>query len=315
MSAAPLTNGQARRTEAGPAGDDVLDCVVVGGGPAGLTAGVYLARYRRRVLLVDDGQSRLSWIPRSRNVPGYADGIEGRELLSRLREHARHYHVPMQEGRVERLAAHADGFEVLVGGRTLRARKVLLATGARDVVPELPGAAEGLAAGNVRYCPVCDGFETQGQRVAVLGREIHGLRESLFVAGFANQVTWLAMGSQASVPPEAMARLRRHGVLIADGMPLHMRCTPGEGVEVEMADGRRLTFDVLYPALGLQHASGLATGLGAEVQENGQVRVDDHLQTTVPGLYAAGDVAAGLNQIAVAYGHAAIAATAIHNSL
>lgn len=295
--------------------DDLLDCLIVGGGPAGLTAGVYLARYRRRVLLVDAGESRLACIPRSRNVPGYADGIEGRELLGRLREHALQFRVPMQQGRVERLGVGDGAFEAVVDGRRLRARKVLLATGARDVVPELPGADEGLAAGNVRYCPVCDGFETQRQRVAVLGREIHGLRESLFVAGFDNQVTWLSMGSQDTVPPEAMVRLRQRGVLIADQMPLHIHCMPGDGIEVEMVDGRRLTFDVLYPALGLQHASGLATELGAKVQPDGQLLVDDHLQTTVPGLYAAGDVAAGLNQIAVAYGQAAIAATAIHNAL
>lgn len=295
--------------------DALLDCLVVGGGPAGLTAGVYLARYRRRLLLVDAGGSRLAWIPRSRNVPGYPDGIEGRELLARLRDHARQYDVPTQQGRVERLSGGDGAFEAVVDGQTLRARKVLLATGAQDVVPDLPGADAGLAAGNVRYCPICDGFETQRQRVAVLGRDIHGLRESLFVAGFDNQVTWLSMGTQESVPPEPMARLRQRGVLIADQVPLHIRCRPGEGVEVEMVDGRRLTFDVLYPALGLEHASGLATELGAQVQPDGQLVVDDHLQTTVPGLYAAGDVAAGLNQIAVAYGHAAIAATAIHNAL
>jgi len=190
-----------------------------------------------------------------------------------------------------------------------------LATGALDVTPELPGMEPGLAAGNVRYCPVCDGFETQRQRVAVLGKEVHGLRESLFVAGFDNQVTWLSMGSQQDVPPRELARLRERGVLIADQTPLHIRCEPGEGVEVEMVDGRKLVFDVLYPALGLLHASELALALGAKAQDDGQLLVDDHLQTTVPGLYAAGDVAAGLNQISVAYGQAAIAATAIHNSL
>lgn len=86
-------------------------------------------------------------------------------------------------------------------------------------------------------------------------------------------------------------------------------------MELTLADGRCLRFDVLYPALGLRHASQLATALGAQVHANGQLVVDDHLQSTVPGLYAAGDVAAGLNQIAVAWGHAAIAATAIHNGL
>lgn len=295
--------------------DEPLDCLVIGGGPAGLTAAVYLARYRRRFLLVDAGKSRLRWIPRSRNVPAYPDGIPGPELLQRLREHASRYEAPVEAGVVDALALRDGVFEAQVNGRTVQARRVLLGTGARDVVPDLPGVDEGLRAGNVRYCPVCDGFETQHQRVAVLGREIHGLRESLFVANFDNQVTWLAMGTQEAVPPESLARLRERGVLIADQMPLHIRCIPGEGVEVEMVDGRRLEFDVLYPALGLRHASQLATDIGAQALENGQLVVDDHQQTTVPGLYAAGDVASGLNQISVAYGHAAVAATAIHNGL
>lgn len=296
-------------------GDELLDCLVIGGGPAGLTAAVYLARYRRRVCVVDAGASRAGCIPKSRNVPGFPDGIAGRDLLARLREHAGRYEVPMEQGCVESLTGGDGAFEAGMEGRVLRARKLLLATGARDVAPELPGMEPGLAAGNVRYCPVCDGFETQRQRVAVLGREVHGLRESLFVAGFDNQVTWLSMGSQQDVPPQDLARLRERGVLIADQLPLHIRCEPGEGVEVEMVDGRKLVFDVLYPALGLLHASELALALGAKAQDDGQLLVDDHLQTTVPGLYAAGDVAAGLNQISVAYGQAAIASTAIHNSL
>ena len=295
--------------------ENLLDCLVIGGGPAGLTAAVYLARYRRRVLVVDAGKSRAGCIPRSRNVPGFPEGIAGRDLLARLREHAQQYEVPMEQSCVASLAGSDGAFEARTEGRVLRARKLLLATGALDVTPELPGMEPGLAAGNVRYCPVCDGFETQRQRVAVLGKEVHGLRESLFVAGFDNQVTWLSMGSQQDVPPRELARLRERGVLIADQTPLHIRCEPGEGVEVEMVDGRKRVFDVLYPALGLLHASELALALGAKAQDDGQLLVDDHLQTTVPGLYAAGDVAAGLNQISVAYGQAAIAATAIHNSL
>jgi thioredoxin reductase (NADPH) len=276
---------------------------------------VYLARYRRRVLVVDAGHSRVAWIPRTRNVPGYPDGIRGTDLLQRLREHAHRYGVAPVNGQVEALAGSDGAFTATVEGRTLQASRVLLATGAKDVEPDLPGLRESLATGNVRYCPVCDGFETEGQRVAVLGSGVHGLRESLFLAGFSNQVTWLAMGSQASVAPEDLARLRRRNVLIADQLPRRIECRPNVGVEVGMVDGRQLRFDVLYPALGLQHASGLATRLGARLQPNGQLVVDDHLHTTVPGLHAAGDVAAGLNQISVAYGQAAIAATAIHNSL
>lgn len=296
--------------------DETLDCLVIGGGAAGLAAAVYLGRYRRAVLVIDDGGSRLAMIPRTRNVIGFPDGIAGPELLERMRLHASNFGVPLEAGRVQRLEIAADGvFQAWAGSRHLRARKVLLATGAQDVQPDLPGLGPSLKAGQVRYCPVCDGYETQGQRVAVMGREVHGLRESAFVAGFGNQVTWLSMGSQHVVSDQDLARLRQLGVLIAEGEPRHIRCEPGSGVLVEMNDGRTLAFDVLYPALGLIHLSELAIRLGARAQDDGQLEVDEHCQCTVPGLYAAGDVAVGLNQINVAAGQAAIAATAIHNSL
>jgi thioredoxin reductase (NADPH) len=296
--------------------DEVLDCLIIGGGAAGLAAAMYLGRYRRRALVIDDGGSRLAMIPKSRNVLGFPDGIAGPELLERMRLHAERFGTPRELGRVQRLALLEDArFEAVAGSRRVLARKVLLATGARDVEPDIPGLAPSLKAGQVRYCPVCDGYETQGRRVAVLGKEVHGLRESAFVAGFGNQVTWLCMGSQQAVAREELARLCQMGVQMVDHEPREIRCQPGQGVLVEMNDGQTLAFDVLYPALGLTHASQLATALGARAQDDGQLEVDEHCQTSVPGLYAAGDVAAGLNQINVAAGHAAIAATAIHNAL
>lgn len=294
----------------------MLDCLVIGGGAAGLMAAVYLGRYRRKALVVDDGGSRLAMIPRSRNVLGFPDGIAGPELLASMRLHASRFTVPLEAGRIEQLRLCDDGsFEAMAGTRRLAARFVLLATGARDVEPDIEGLRPSLESGQVRYCPVCDGFETQGKRVAVWGPQTHGLREAAFVAGFGNEVTWLSMGSRAKVAERELAGLREAGVRIVDGRPRDIRCRPGQGVGVEMDDGQVLEFDVLYPALGLTHASQLATALGADAQEDGQLFVDDHLETTVPGLYAAGDVAVGLNQINVAAGQAAIAATAIHNRL
>jgi thioredoxin reductase (NADPH) len=294
-----------------------LDCLIVGGGAAGLTAAVYFGRYRRRVLVVDDGASRLNWIPRTRNVPGFPDGIEGPELLRRMREHASRYDVPLAQTRVQRLERAADGgFTAWCeDGTRHTARFVLLATGARDVAPEIDGLTDALKAGQVRYCPVCDGFETQGQRVGVLGRARHGLRESLFVKGFGNEVTWLAMETQEEVEPPELAQLRQAGVRIAESVPREIVCGPDCGVRVELQNGQVLEFDTLYPALGLHHACELGTALGARCQPDGQIEVDGHQQTSVDGLYAAGDVSVDLNQISVAAGHAAIAATAIHNRL
>lgn len=297
--------------------DDLLDCLIIGGGAAGLTAAVYLGRYRRRTLLLDDGGSRLQWIPRTRNVPGFPDGIEGPELLRRMREHADKYGVPTVRTRVESLRRLDDGgFEAESGEGRWRARFVLLATGARDVEPEIEGIQEAMKAGQVRFCPVCDGYETQGQRVAVLGRAGHGLRESLFIANWGNELTWLAMASQEQVQAAELERLRDAGVRIAASPPHRIECgVDGVGVRVALQSGEVLEFDTLYPALGMRHACDLATALGARACEDGQLEVDAHQQTTVPGLYVAGDVAVDLNQISVAAGHAAIASTAIHNRL
>lgn len=294
----------------------MLDCLIVGGGPGGLVAAVYLGRYRRTAVLVDDGASRLARIPRTRNVIGFPDGIAGPELLERMRTHAALFGTVLEMGRVERIERlERGGFEAAAGSKRLRARTVLLATGACDIEPDIPGLAPALLHGVVRYCPVCDGFETHNQRAAVLGREVHGLREAEFLAGFRNHVTWLSLGCEHAMPAGDLERMRNAGVAIDDREPRQIHCAPGEGVLVDMPGGDRLAFDVLYPALGLTHTSGLATALGARARDDGQLLVDDHLQTTVPGLYAAGDVAVGLNQINVAAGHAAVAATAIHNSL
>ena len=294
----------------------ILDSLVIGGGAAGLVAAVYLGRFRRSCAVIDEGRSRLALIPRSRNVMGFPDGISGPDLLERLRAHAANYGITPQPGRVESLTRLADGtFEARAGAARYHARTVMLATGARDVEPEVEGLEASLKAGNVRYCPVCDGFETQGRRVAVLGEEVHGLRESAFVAHFGNEVTWLSMGSRGACGETELTKLGELKVAVHDHKPRAIHLMPGEGVEVEFHDGGRMQFDVLYPALGITHASGLATALGARAQDDGQLVIDGHCCTTVPGLYAIGDVAAGLNQINVAAGHAAIAATAIHNSL
>lgn len=296
--------------------DDFLDCLIIGGGAAGLTAAVYMGRYRRRAVVLDAGDSRLAWIPRTRNVPGFPDGIEGPELWRRMQQHAGAYGVPTERTEVTALERAADGIFVARSAQgQWRARFVILATGARDVPPAIDGLQDALRCGRVRFCPVCDGFETQGQRVAVLGRAGHGLREALFISGFGNQVTWLTMETRDEVARPELAGLRAAGVRVADGTPRDIDCAADCGVRVTMDDGDVLEFDTLYPALGLRHAGGLATALGARCQPDGQLQVDAHQQTGIDGLYAAGDVSVDLNQISVAAGHAAIAATAIHNRL
>ena len=152
---------------------------LIGGGPAGLTAALYLARFERRFLVVDAGEPRASWIPTSHNVPVFVEGISGRDLLARQREHVERYGVPVLPGTVTEIGKGPDGFVTRIdadgGTREVKARRVLLATGAIDVEPELPDLPDAVQRGLVRYCPICDGFESRGKRIAVIGFGDRGL--------------------------------------------------------------------------------------------------------------------------------------------
>ncbi|MGV8942780.1 NAD(P)/FAD-dependent oxidoreductase [Thermomonas sp.] len=290
----------------------LLDCLIVGAGPAGLTAATYLARFHRDFVVVDAGKSRARWIPESHNCPGFPWGIGGRELLERLRTQARSYGASIEDGRIARLERDADGFVATAeDGRSWRGRHVLLATGVVDVMPAMDGLEQGIESHRVRLCAVCDGYEASDANIAVLAPADDAIRHALFLRTFSKQVT--AICSDTSEPSaECAAQAAKAGVKLLP-VALSMRCDAESCVVKTTAGEHR--FDTLYPVLGSDAQSGLAASLNAEMDENGELTVDDHMQTTVEGLYAIGDVVTGLNQISVAVGHAAIAATAIHNRL
>lgn len=295
--------------------DTALDCLVIGGGPAGLTAALYLARFRRRVLVVDDGAPRAAWIPSSHNIPSFAEGIAGPDLIARQEAAIAPYHVPVQRGTVTALECREGGFIGQVSGvpREIRARRVLLATGAMDVEPELPDLPDAVQRGLIRYCPICDGFEALGKRIAVIGHGETGLGEAAFIARtYSSDVTLLTLGERLELSPQSHEIVQRHGIRVISE-PIAALEMEGGRIAAMRFGGQAHRFEVLYSALGLRYRSGLAKALGAAHDPAGALLVDEHNQTTVKGLYAAGDIVRGLGHIVVAMGHAAIAATHIHN--
>ena len=292
---------------------DHVDCLIVGAGPAGLTAALYLARYRRNFVLADSGSSRASLIPCTHNYPGFPDGISGVDLLLRLKEQAERYGAVVTHGTVEEIARTPHGFTATLGERIIRTRKVLLTTGAIDREPALPNLRQIIYRGNIRLCPICDGYEAIDKSVAVLGPVNEALKKLLFLSTYTRDLTFLPVGDLSLSDAQAQV-LRRLGIklpleAIAD---LHVE---SDEITALMADGARISVEVLYPALGADVRSQLLVALGGQVNENGCILTDPHQETTVPGFYAAGDVVHELNQIAVGTAHAAIAATAIHNRL
>ncbi len=299
--------------------DDMLDCLIVGGGPAGLSAALYLARFNRRFLVVDDGRARASWIPTSHNIPLFAAGIAGPDILALQRATAERYGARILNGTVSALGKEPGGFRATVvcgesESRELRARRVLLATGAVDNEPDMPDVPNAVQRGLVRYCPICDGYEAMNRKIAVIGFGSRGLGEAVFVARtYSRDVTLLTLGRPMELDDDQRARLAEYAVKVVEE-PITALDLDGDKIAVmRTGSGQEHRFDVLYSALGMQVRSDLAVALGAEHDAAGALIVDDHNRTSVAGLYAAGDVVRDLSQIVVGMGHAAVAATDIHN--
>lgn len=292
---------------------DVIDCLIVGGGPGGLTAALYLARFRRSCLVVDAGSSRASWIPRSHNYPGFPPGINGNELLARLREQASSYGAKLEHGRVEQIEPHTEGFSVRYGDRTCVTRRIILATGIEDTLPDMPDVEQAIGDGKLRLCAICDGYEVDGHNVAVYGEAENAINHAVFLRTFTDQVTVVVHG-EPNACSQAIALAEHYAIrVISDRVESLHPCETG--IELLTCRGERHHFDIIYPSLGARFRSDLAVQLGLECDECGGIQVDGHQQSSMHGLYAIGDVTMGLKQISVAIGQAAQAATCVHNSL
>jgi len=295
--------------------DTTIDCAIVGAGPAGLTAGNYLLRFHRNVVIFDDEQSRAKRIPRSHNYPGFPEGVTGPALLARMREQLDAVGGEVTTARVTRVRRDDALFRVETAQRTWLARTVLLATGVADNEPAVEGVDELRTHGLLRQCPICDGFEFSDRNIAIVGAGQHGMREAFFLRDYSAKIALIAAHGEGDITPECREQLLARGVTCIDVPPVRTTRTSDGGIAVTLRDGNEHRFDVMYAALGCVPHSQLALGVGAALDDSANIVIDAHCRTSVPGVYAAGDVVVGLDQLAVAVGHAAIAATAIHNDL
>lgn len=297
-----------------PSDAPLMDCVIVGAGPAGLAAALYLARFHRRIRVLDSGDARALRIPRSHNVPGFPDGIAGPELLARLRAQLLRHGGAVTAARATGLSRDERGFLVHVGGLRWPARRVLLATGARDREIDLPGLRAVRAIGLLRECPICDGHEHRGRRIGVIGSSPHAVREALFLRHFSEHLQLLPVRPDDVLGREGHEALQARGIGWRPGGLAGVEHR-GSVLRVHRVVGDPVEVDVLYAALGCQPAADLWRAVQARCEAGGNLVIDGHCQTTCPGLFAAGDVTSGLDQIVVAMAQGAVAATAIHNSL
>src|SRR6476620_5726232 len=256
--------------------EPVLDCLIIGGGPAGLTAAIYLARFHLDILVVDGGKSRAAWIPCTRNHAGYPEGIEGKELLSRMREQACKYGAKIETEYVTRLEHDEKTglFTASWGSGCATARTVLLATGVSNRRPLMDEELhdDALARGLVRYGPICDGFEVTDKKVGVIGSDSHGVAEALFIRSYTADVTLIAPDKALHLKPDDREKLKEAAIGCVDG-PALAAAISDEFIVVETAEGPH-TFDSVYPALGSDTHVQLAEQVSAALSKDCNLTVD-----------------------------------------
>ncbi|HKP33939.1 MAG TPA: NAD(P)/FAD-dependent oxidoreductase, partial [Sphingomicrobium sp.] len=262
-------------------------------------------------------KSRASWIPCTRNHAGFPDGINGEELLQRMRDQACKYGAKIESEFVTKLGRDEEAglFTATWGSGEATARTVLLATGVSNRRPPMDEELhdDAVSRGLVRYCPICDGYEVTDKKVGVIGSDSHGVAEALFLRSYTADVTLIAPDKALRLKPEDNQKLKDAGIDCVDG-PAQAVAIAKDCITVDTAEGH-YTFDSIYPALGSDTHTQLAQMLGAKLASDGCILCDDHQRTSVPGLYAAGDVVHGLDQISHAMGEGGVAATSIRNDL
>jgi thioredoxin reductase (NADPH) len=222
------------------------------------------------------------------------------------------YGATIRHGHVTSLARGDDCFEVILGDDMCRGRYIVLATGVKDHLPDLPAAPEAMLRSLLRFCPICDAYEAIDKRIAVISDGAAGEREAAFLTTYSRYVTLLHVGDTSTSPH--VGQLEAMGIELVQ-TAVHNLVVEKDRVTLRTISGTSRQFDVVYVALGCTPQNSLASTLGCRREEDGRLQVNLHRQTSIAGLYAIGDVVRGLNQVVVAAAEGAIAATDIHNKL
>jgi thioredoxin reductase len=293
----------------------LYDVIIVGAGPAGLSAALILGRARRTVLICDNGRPRNA---ASHALHGYLtrDGIHPREFLAIGRKELTPYTtVSLRDIGVADAACEADGrFKVtLADGTSVRSRKLLVATGVCDNLPEIPGI-QAMYGRSVFHCPYCDGWEIRDQPIAIYGQEHRGIGLSLELTAWSRDLV-LCTDGPGGIGGDDRARLARNGIRIREERVAALEGRDGMLERIVFESGEPLPRRAMFFSAGQFQRSQLAVRLGCEVSEKGTVWTGKYESTHLPGLYVAGDASRAVQWVIVAAAEGAEAAFAINTDL
>lgn len=293
----------------------VYDVAIVGGGPAGLTAAMWLGRYLRSVVLVDSGDPR-NW--QTRGINGYLGlpGVTPAALRGAGRDEARRWGAELVDGCVESITRVSDEhFRLaLESGGTLESRRLLLAFGVKDIWPDIPGL-ERIYGATAYHCPDCDGHETRGKKTVVVGAGRKAVGLALALATWTRELVICTNGHDPELTNALLAQLDALNIPV---LTASVKCAIHHDrtlQALELEDGMMLDCERLFFSIGRYAADDLAQRLGCARNDEGCVVVDEHFHTSVPHVYAAGDLVPGTQIALAAAAGGAKAAIALHHSL
>ncbi len=269
----------------------VWECVIVGAGPAGLSAAVYMGRFRRRTLLVDSGHGRWSYGQHNENYLGFPRGVSARRLHHLGIAQAQRFGVELCSGVVERVEhREEDGYRLLMAhGDPLEARTVIWAAGVKDLWPSFPGAPR-LVGTHLFWCIVCDGWRTLDKDVLLLGNDDKAAGTVLQFLTYTDRLTMLVDPDDNRLSARARRKLAQDGVKVIEGRLRRVQASDEACEQIVLEGGRDLRADIIFSLYGSTPNTAPVADLGVDLARNGHVRINEKNQTNLRTFFAAGDV-------------------------
>jgi thioredoxin reductase (NADPH) len=290
------------------------EVIVVGGGIAGLSAAIYLGRAQRDTLVIDSGHSMANWEPDVENYLGFPDGIAGEKLLRSGCKQAKRYNVRFVRDEIKTVAARESVFVLKGKRKTYRTKRLLLATGIFHLPPEIPGVKECLGH-SMFFCKDCDGCRVRGKRIAIIGTNNEAVEYALGMLHYSSCVIVATNGKRPHWDKRHAHWLSEYEIPVARKRICGVDHRKRKIRALDFAGGRCVKIDYLFTTRGDIFHNILAKKLGAKLDSDGQIKVDQCMRTSVPRLYAAGCVTPANCQMIIAAGQGAAAAQAINRDL
>ena len=290
------------------------EVIVIGGGIAGLSAAIYLGRAQRDTLVIDSGHSMAKWEPVVQNYLGFPDGVGGEELLKNGRRQAKKHEVLFANDEIKTVSSRKELFVVKGKRKTYRTKRLLLATGIFHLPPEIPGVKECLGH-SMFFCKDCDGYRVRGKRIAIIGSNNEAVEYALAMLHYSACVIVATNGKKPSWDKRHARWLAEYEIPIERKRVRDVEHRRRKIRALDFVGGTCVRIDYLFTTRGDIFHTGLAEKLGAKLDSDGQIKVDQCMRTSVPRLYAAGCVTPANCQMIIAAGQGAAAAQAINRDL